>query len=348
MRQIWIPKAGPPEVLELREAPDPLPGPGELRIRVEAAGVNFADVVGRLGQYPDLPPMPVVVGYEVAGRVDAVGERAAEDWIGRDVLAMTRFGGYSDVVCVPEAQVHTRPPGMSAEQGAALPVNYLTAWQLLRIMGGLRADETVLVHSAGGGVGIAAIQIARWIGARVFGTASRGKHAALAELGIEACIDYRSEDFEARVRDLTHGRGVELVIDAVGGRSFKKSYRALAPTGRLGMFGVSSAATGKTPNKRSLLRTVVAMPWLQFNPVSLMNDNKGAFGVNMGHLWDEVDRVSGWMESLLDLQAAGTIQPIIAARFPFERAAEAHHYLQDRKNFGKVLLLPGPGAEEPG
>jgi NADPH:quinone reductase-like Zn-dependent oxidoreductase len=340
VRQIWIPKAGPPEVLELREAADPLPEPGELRIRVAASGVNFADVVGRLGQYPDLPPMPVVVGYEVAGRVDAVGDDVGEDWIGRDVLAMTRFGGYSDVVCAPEAQVHARPPGMSAEEGAALPVNYLTAWQLLRVMGGLRAEETVLVHSAGGGVGIAAIQIARWIGARVFGTASAGKHDALAKLGVAACIDYRTEDFEARVRDLTRGRGVELVIDAQGGRSFKKSFRALAPTGRLGMFGLASAATGKTPNKLSLLRAVAGMPWLQFNPVTLMNQNKGVFGVNMGHLWDEVDRVSGWLESLLELYVEGAIRPVIAERFPFERAAEAHHYLQDRKNFGKVLLVP--------
>ena len=207
-------------------------------------------------------------------------------------------------------------------------------------MGSLRAGETVLVHSAGGGVGIAATQIARHLGARVFGTASAGKHDALKSLGVDACIDYRSEDFEARVMDLTHGRGVELVLDAVGGKSFKKSYRALAPSGRLGMFGISSAATGKTPNKLSLLRTVLGMPWLQFNPVSLMNENKGAFGVNMGHLWDEVDRVNGWMESLLELFVEGAIRPIIAERFSFERAAEAHHYLQDRKNFGKVLLIP--------
>ncbi|HKJ24361.1 MAG TPA: zinc-binding dehydrogenase, partial [Myxococcota bacterium] len=190
------------------------------------------------------------------------------------------------------------------------------------------------------GVGIAAVQIARWIGARVFGTASATKHEALAKLGVEACIDYRTEDFEERVRELTHGRGVELVIDAVGGRSFKKSYRALAPTGRLGMFGISSAATGKKPNKISLLRTVLGMPWLQFNPVSLMNQNKGAFGVNMGHLWDEADRVNGWMESLLELYSQGAIRPVVAERFAFDRAAEAHHYLQDRKNFGKVLLVP--------
>lgn len=340
MRQIWIPQAGPPEVLELREAPDPLPAPGEVRIRVEASGVNFADVLGRMGQYPDLPPMPVVVGYEVAGRADAVGEGVDTSWIGRDVLALTRFGGYSDVLCVPEAQAQVRPPGMSAEEGAAVPVNYLTAWQLIRVMGSLNRGETMLVHSAGGGVGIAAIQIARSLGARVIGTASAGKHDALKALGVDACIDYTREDFETRVREITRGRGVELALDAVGGASFKKSFRSLAPSGRLGMFGISSAATGKTPSRLALLRTVLSMPWLRFNPISLMNQNKGVFGVNVGHLWDEVDRIQGWLESILGLYGEGAVRPVIAARFPFERAAEAHHHLQDRKNFGKVLLVP--------
>jgi NADPH:quinone reductase-like Zn-dependent oxidoreductase len=338
MRQVWIPRAGPPEVLELREARDPLPKPGELRVRVAAAGVNFADVMGRLGLYPDLPPMPVVPGYEVAGRVDAVGDGVESDWVGRDVLAMTRFGGYADAVCVPEIQAFARPEGMTAEEGAALPVNYLTAFQLLHVMGSLRAGETVLVHSAGGGVGIAAIQLARHAGARVIGTASAGKHDRLKALGVDACIDYTREDFEARARALTHGRGVELVLDAVGGRSFEKSYRALAPTGRLGMFGLSAAAAGK---QRSLLRALgpaLRMLRLRFAARRLIDQNKGVFGVNVGHLWDEQDRVASWMERLLVLYREGVARPVVDRVFPLERAAEAHHYLQDRKNFGKVLL----------
>ena len=340
MRQIFIPKAGPPEVLELREAPDPLPAPGEVRIRVEASGVNFADVVGRLGVYPDLPPMPVVPGYEVAGRIDAVGDGVETDWIDRPVLAATRFGGYSDVVCVPEAQAFARPGEMSAHEGAAIPVNYLTAWQLMFAMGSLKAGETVLVHSAGGGVGIAAIQLAQRVGARVIGTASAGKHDFLKSLGVEACIDYTREDFEARVRELTGGRGVELVLDAVGGRSFAKSYRCLAPTGRLGMFGGSAATPGKTRNLIAVARMLLQMPWLRFNPPALMNANKGVFGVNVGHLWGEMDRLREWMESILEWYGAGAVRPVVAATFPFERAAEAHHYLQDRKNVGKVLLIP--------
>ncbi len=339
MRQIWIPKAGPPEVLELREAPDPLPQAGEVRVRVEAAGVNFADVMGRLGIYPDLPPMPVVVGYEVAGRVDAVGNGVETDWVGRDVAALTRFGGYSDVVCVPEIQLFTRPPGMTAEEGAALPVNYLTAWQLIAVMGGLRPGDTMLVHSAGGGVGIAAIQLARHRGARVIGTASAGKHASLKELGCE-CIDYTREDFVPRVLELTEGRGVELVLDAVGGRSFARSFEVLAPTGRLGMFGMSAAATGKRRNPLGFLRAAATTPWFRFTPLRLMNENKGVFGVNLGHLWDRGEQVAGWAEALFALYAEGAIRPVVAERFPFDRAADAHHFLQDRRNLGKVLLVP--------
>ncbi|MCL4684377.1 zinc-binding dehydrogenase [Myxococcota bacterium] len=340
MQQIWISRFGAPETLELREARDPLPGPGEVRIRVEAAGVNFADVMGRLGLYPDLPPLPVVPGYEVAGRIDAVGPDTFPDWVGRDVLAMTRFGGYSDVVCVPERQAFTRPDGMSAELGAALPVNYLTAYQLVEVMGGLRASDTILIHSAGGGVGIAAIQLALRIGARVIGAASQGKHEALRGMGVEHCIDSRTEDFEARVHEISGGRGVELVLDAVGAESFRKSDRCLAPTGRLGLFGLSAAAPDKRRRRLASLRAGVSTLRLRWGPLGLMNQNKGVFGVNLGHLWGETERIAGWMETLLEHWRQGVIRPVVAGRFAFERAAEAHHFLQDRRNLGKVLLIP--------
>jgi NADPH:quinone reductase-like Zn-dependent oxidoreductase len=163
-----------------------------------------------------------------SGRTDLVGGGVDPSWVGRDVFSLTRFGGY--VVCVPQAQVFPRPPGMSAEKGAAIPVNYLTAWQLMIVMGGLKPNETVLIHSAGGGVGIAATQIAKHIGARIIGTASAVKHGELRALGVDHLIDYRTEDFEARARQITGGRGVELILDAIGGDSLKKGYRLLAPT----------------------------------------------------------------------------------------------------------------------
>jgi NADPH:quinone reductase-like Zn-dependent oxidoreductase len=340
MRQIWITRVGPPEVLQVREAPDPEPKAGEVRIRVEASGVNFADIMGRLGLYPDLPPIPVVPGYEVGGRVDASGQGVDRNWIGRDVLAATRFGGYADTVCVPVNQVFPRPAGMSALEGAAIPVNYFTAWQLVVVMGGLKRNETVLVHSAGGGVGIAATQIAKHLGARVIGTASAAKHGELKALGVDQLIDYRTEDFEARTREITNGRGVELILDAVGGESWKKGYRVLAPTGRLGMFGISSAVTRKERSIFGMLSALANTPWLQFNPLSLMNANKGVFGVNLGHMWGEIDRQRGWADQLLELWVQGAIKPKIAQTFRFDEAPRAHHLIQDRGNIGKVLLVP--------
>ncbi len=340
MRQIWIPKAGRPEVLQVREAPDPHPAAGELRIRVEASGVNFADIMGRLGLYPDLPRLPVVPGYEVGGRVDEVGAGVDPGWVGRDVFAMTRFGGYADVVSAPQVQVFARPPGMSADEGASIPTNYLTAWQLIVAMGGLKAGETVLVHSAGGGVGVAATQIAKHVGAKVIGTASAAKHAELTALGVDHLIDYRTEDFESRAREITGGRGVELILDAVGGDSLKKGYRLLAPTGRLGIFGASSAATGKAGGYFGMASMLIKTPWVQFNPLSLMNANKGVFGVNLGHLWGEFERMRPWMDDLMRLWETGAIKPKIARVFTFDEAPAAHHFIQDRKNIGKVLLKP--------
>jgi NADPH:quinone reductase-like Zn-dependent oxidoreductase len=340
MRQIWISKAGPPETLLLKEAPDPNPRAGEARIRVEASGINFADVMGRMGLYPDLPKIPVVPGYEVAGRVDAVGEGVDPAWMGRNVFALTRFGGYVDVVCVPTGWIFARPEGMSAEEGAAIPVNYLTAWQLIVVMGGLKAGETMLVHSAGGGVGVAAIQIAKHLGAKIIGTASATKHQELRALGADHLIDYRTEDFEKRAREITEGRGVELILDAVGGESLKKGYRLLAPTGRLGIFGASSAATNKTGGMLGMMSMVARTPWFQFNPLSLMNANKGVFGVNLGHMWNDGDRVAGWMNQLIQLWEQGAVKPRIARTFSFSEAAEAHHFIQDRGNLGKVLLIP--------
>jgi NADPH:quinone reductase-like Zn-dependent oxidoreductase len=340
MRQVVIPKEGPPEVLELREEADPTPKAGELRIRVEAVGLNFSDLLARMGLYPDRPKLPVVMGYEVAGRIDAVGDGVETDWVGRDVLALTRFGGHADVVCCPEFQAFPRPLGMSAEEGAALPVNYLTAYQLLVVMGGVKADDNVLVHSAGGGVGIAALQICKKIGAGVIGTASSGKHEFLRSAGIDHCIDYRKEDFVARTRDLTHGRGVELALDAIGGSSFEKSYACLARTGRLGVYGNSAMATG---TQRSFVRmggALIRTLRTSFKATRLIGSNKGVFGVNLGRLWNESDRVASWMETLLSWYQIGSIRPVIAERFPLERAAEAHHYLHERRNIGKVLLVP--------
>lgn len=339
MRQIWIPRVGPPEVLELREAEDPAPKAGEVRIRVRASGINFADIMARLGFYPDAPKLPAVVGYEVAGDVDAVGEGTNRQ-VGERVLAITRFGGYADVVCVPERMALPLPVGLSYEEGAAIPVNYLTAYQMLIQMGSLKKGERVLVHSAGGGVGLAAIDLCNIHGAEVIGTASTGKHAMLRERGAAHLIDYGKQDYEREVARVTGGRGVHIVLDAMGGEHWKKGYRCLAPTGRLVMFGFSSAAPGKGRSMLAFLKAVASTPLFSFPPPKLINDNKALIGVNLGHLWSEEEMLLAWLQQIFAWQAEGKIRPTVGARFSFAEAAAAHHYIQDRKNLGKVVLIP--------
>ena len=343
MRQVWIPETGSPDVLEVREAPDPTPGPGEVLVAVEAAGVNFADVLARQGIYPDAPPLPAVVGYEVAGSVQAVGPGVEAFTAGDAVIALTRFGGYASHVVAPAGRVFRRPDGMSAEVGAAIPVNYLTAFQMMVVMGSVRpaADVgrrvRVLVHGASGGVGTACADLGKVYGAELFGTASPGKHGYVRERGYDHAIDYRTDDFVRVVRDLTDGEGVDLVLDAVGGRHWGRSLDALAPSGRLVVYGVSSAAGG---GKLGLVKAILGAPWARASPFALMGANKGVLGVNMGHLWDAQARVAGWANRLLDLWTDGAVRPHVDRVFPFEDAAGAHRHLEGRSNVGKTLLRP--------
>lgn len=344
MKQIWITKTGGPEVLEVREAPTPQPGPGEVLIRVEAAGINFADLMARQGLYPGAPKPPCVVGYEVAGTVEAVGPGVEALSEGTPVLALTRFGGYASHVVVPERQVFERPDEMPPELGAALPVNYLTAFQALVVMGGIRhAQELggtrmrVLVHGASGGVGTAAADVARIYGVELFGTASAHHLDYARERGYDHAIDYRSTDWVAEVRRLTDGRGVDLVLDPIGGSHWAQSFRALAPTGRLVIYGIS-AAFGR--GKLDIAREALKIPWRRFSPFYLMQANRGVLGVHLGSLWEVGDEVAGWARKLLNYYRQGRVRPHVDRTFRFEEAAQAHAYVEARQSVGKVVLVP--------
>ncbi len=346
MRQVWITRKGPPEVLQVRAGPDPEPAEGQVRVRVAAAGVNFADLMMRLGVYPDAPPLPAVPGYEVAGVVDAVGPRLETDLVGRPVVAAVRFGGYADVLCLPVRQVFPLPAGVDPLRAAALPVNYLTAWQMLEVMARVREGDVVLVHGAAGGVGLAAVELCRRRGARVIGTASPAKHDFLRERGVELVLDSRRERFAAAVRAACGGRGCDLVLESRAGRWIKESYAALARTGRLVLFGFSAAAPGPRPSLPATLRTLAQVPWLSLNPVRLMNDNRGVMGVNLGRMWDAA-AVADWLRELVGLLGAGEISPQVDRTFPLERAADAHRHLHERRNIGKVLLTTEREAGSP-
>ena len=335
MRQAVITRHGDASVIELREAADPVPAEGEVRIRVRAAGVNFSDVLARLGVYPDAPKPPMVVGYEVAGVVDETGGGVTSVHPGDRVVAMTRFGGYSDLVTVPAGHVFRFPDRLSDAEAAAVPVTYLTAAVALYRMAALSAGETVLIHNAGGGVGIAATQLARLRRATVLGTASAAKHDALRRFGVDHTIDYRHADAGAEVMRITRGRGVDVVLDPLGGASFGASYRVLAPLGRLVMLGVSSMA-GSRPSRWRMLRAWWAMKG--FDALSLINRNRGVFGLHLGHLWGERAALQPLVDLILTELAAGRLAPVVARTFPLEHAADAHRFIESRSNIGKVVL----------
>jgi NADPH:quinone reductase-like Zn-dependent oxidoreductase len=337
MRQVVMPRYGPPEVLTVRDVPEPHARAGEVRIRVAAAGVNFSDLLARAGLYPDAPKPPMVMGYEVAGTVDEVGAGVTTLRSGDRVVAITRFGGQSELVVVPAGLALPLEPSWSFEEGAGLPVVYLTAHHMLVRVAAARAGETVLVHGAAGGVGLAVAELARILGLRVIGLASRHKHEVLRSYGVEP-VDGNDPRWWEAIRRIAP-RGVDVVLDGVGGDSWRRGYALLAPTGRLVMFGVSDLLASPT---RRLLRTawhVLRFP--RFGPLNLMNHNRSVAGVNMAHLWNEDALVRPQLAALLQHAAAGKIRPRIDRAFPFSQAGAAHRYLHERRNIGKVVLVPG-------
>ena len=337
MRQVWISKAGPPEVLQVREAPDPQAAAGQVRIRVKAAGINFADLMARVGLYPDAPKIPCVVGYEVSGVVNQVGEGCKGFAVGDRVFGMPKFGGYSDVVVLPVEQVFALPGAMTFEEGAALPVVYLTAYNMMLFTGNLRSGSSVLIHSAAGGVGLAAIQLAKTRGCTIIGTASKSKHDFLRAQGCAHPLDSQ-EDYAAHVRAIVGDKGVDLILDPVGGKSWTEGYDLLAPCGRLVAFGFSAAAAGKS---RSLLHAASQfLKVKRWSPMKLMEDNKTITGTNMGHLFSRLDLLRPEFDDLLRMFEAGQIEPYVDRTFRFDEAAAAHHHIHDRKAMGKVLLVP--------
>jgi NADPH:quinone reductase-like Zn-dependent oxidoreductase len=336
-------KNGGYDVLQVQERLDPPVGPGDVRIAVKAAGVNFADTMARLGLYPDAPKTPCVMGYEVSGVVESVGDGVSEHAVGDRVVAGTQFGGQAELVVVPEAQVLRLPERLSFEQGAAFPVNYGTAYAALIVMGSLRKGDRLLIHAAAGGVGIAATQIAGNVGAEIYGTASPSKHDAIRAQGVQHPIDYRNQDFEAETMRLTGGEGVDLIIDALGPTSFRKDYRLLRPGGRVVMYGLSEATSESGRNLPAMVKGLIKMPlatvpW--WKSLMMMNENKGVFGLNMLKWWEREGSLDRLTEPLMADLEDGRLEPVVAESFSFEQAGDAHKFIAERRNVGKVVLFP--------
>ncbi len=315
MRAVVISKHGPPEVLRLVDRPDPVPAEGQVLVDVRAAGVNFADLMMRAGLYPGAPRPPFVPGYEVAGVVE-----------GRRVLAATRFGGYAERICVPRRNVFPLPEGLSFAEGAAIPVVYLTAWCALEELARLRERDRVLVHAAAGGVGLAAIQIARRKTDRITGVVgSESKAEFLRSLGVTPIV---------RGRDPVGGP-FDVILNSAGGRTIREDMARLAPLGRIVCAGASSVLPGR---KRSLLGGIgflMSQPALK--PLDLMSANQGVMGLNLATLGEESESLGNAMKEISS--GIGTwLKPRVDRMFPLDEAAAAHRCLHDRLNIGKVVL----------
>ena len=343
-RAIQIPRFGKPEVLVERDIPLKAPGPGEVHLRIEAVGVNFADLLQRAGLYGRVPERPFSPGFEVAGEVAKIGE-GVEGWAPGDrVVALSRYGGYVQDLILPTDQLFPYPDDLSPAEAAAVPVVFLTAWFALFETGFARPGDRVLVLGAGGGVGTAAVQMAVQRGLEVYGTAgTAAKRKFVVEaLGARACFDSRGDWEPDMWKALGEKRILDIALDPVGGRATAACRRLLGPMGRLVFYGLSEALPGR---KRSWLKAAMArFKTPSIHPLTLVGKNQGVFGIQLLYLKDKETLLAPAMEKIFQGILAGQWKPILDRTFPLSRegAVEAHHYLHDHKNLGKVV----PVAQE--
>ncbi|ADI15865.1 Alcohol dehydrogenase zinc-binding domain protein [Truepera radiovictrix DSM 17093] len=327
MRAVQIRRTGGPDVLELTELPVPEPRSGEVLLKVEAAGVNFADIMVVAGTYLTPTQTPLVPGLEVAGRVVALGPDVQGVAVGRRVAALVGRGGFAEFVRAPAASLVPVPEAWSAKEAAAFPVSFFTAYGALKALGRAQAGERVLVQAAGGALGTATVQLAKALGLEVIGAASSDQKLELARrLGADhTVLAERDAPFErvlAGVREATGGRGVDLICEITGGEDFERNLELLAPYGRILVIG---AASGRMPT---------------LNPLRLMYKNQAVIGVWLSELAKDAAVMGEASAFLGDLLAAGRVKPVVGRTFPLEAAADAFRWIQSRHNQGKVLLKP--------
>jgi NADPH2:quinone reductase len=322
MKAIQVEQFGGPEFLNYTNVSKPAPASGEVSIQIEAASVNYADTMQRRGAYPGGPQPPYIPGLEVAGRIVELGTDVSGQEIGRRVMTLTGRGGYAEFVNVPAQMVMPAPEGFSAEEAAAFPVVFLTAYFSLKRYGRLQSGESVLIQAAGGGVGTAAVQLAKQMGARVFACAgSDEKLERVRELGADEIVNYKTDDFAEIVKQLTGGRGIDLVLETVGGEVFEKSLRILAPFGRLVTYGAAGGQPGSV------------------NARTLIMNNVTVTGVNL-NLIARTPEIGPGMCELFGMIQGTNIRPVIGHTFALSQAADAHRLIESRDSFGKIVLKP--------
>tara|TARA_B100001094_G_scaffold27165_1_gene22635 strand:+ start:168 stop:1190 length:1023 start_codon:yes stop_codon:yes gene_type:complete len=332
---IAITKAGSPSVLKIQDIDMPSPSEGEVCIEVCYAGINFADTLMRLGLYQPRPPFPFTPGYEVSGTIHSIGSGVTEFEVGQRVVAAMPTGGQCSHVTVKVSRVIPIPDDMGLDEAAAMPVTYLTAHHMLHYLGHLKKGDTVLIHGGAGGVGTAALQLCQWAGIeKVWATASGHKAEIIKSFG-GIPIDRHNEDFTQIVKDATNNRGVDHILDPIGGDNLTRSLSCLAEGGRLYTYGLSSAAP---TSKRSLLKAFFALRKTpKFDALRLMTRNRGVFGVHMG-TWKDEEAMSQQLNRIIEGVKEGHLKPVIDSVFDAKDVAKAHQHLHDAKNVGKVLL----------
>jgi NADPH:quinone reductase-like Zn-dependent oxidoreductase len=318
---------GGPEVLKVVDDDIRDPGPNEVRVRILAAGVAFADVLMRRGMYPEAPPLPFSPGYDFAGEVESCGPGVSQWKPGDSVTAMTQTGGYARYIVLPASELVRVPEGLDPAETASLVLNYATAYQLIHRIAKLRQSDSVLIHGAAGGMGTAALQLGSLAGLKMFGTASKAKHHLVEELG-GIPIDYRTEDFVQRAA------GVDAVFDPIGGRNWLRSYRALGKGGRLVGYGMSAAIEGGRRNMAlagaslALLTVLGLLPGKSARWFSITTEKK------KHPQWFPED-----LARLLAMLGDKSIHPVIAERLPLRDAGHAHELLEQASVSGKIVLM---------
>ncbi|MFI6782165.1 NAD(P)H-quinone oxidoreductase [Micromonospora sp. NPDC050276] len=327
MRAITIPEPGGPDALVWAEVPDPEPGPDEVIVEVRASGVNRADLLQRQGHYPPPPGASAYPGLECSGVITVVGAEVAGWAVGQQVCALLSGGGYAERVAVPAGQL-LPVPACDPVDAAALPEVACTVWSNLIQVARLDAGETLLVHGGGSGIGTFAVQFGAALGVTVLTTAREAKHARLRELGAAHTIDYREQDFVEEVRRVTDGRGVDVILDIMGGSYLGRNVSALATGGRLVVIGMQGGRKAELDLGALLTkRASVAATSLRSRPLA-----------------EKAEIVQGVRDEVWPLVEAGRIRPIVDRRLPMTEAAEAHRFVESNDHFGKVLLTRPPGG----
>ena len=336
MKEVIITKYGPPEVLQVRKLKTPIPKDNQVLEQNYFTGVNFSEIMARMRLYPGAPKPPATLGSEACGIVESVGKDVTRFKPGDKVMLFCKFCSYSTHIISNEEMIMPLPNDFRLEEGAAFPLVYVTAYMMMFDLGNFRKGETILIHGAGGGVGTAAIQLAQAVGGKIIGTASKWKHAKLNEMGIFNCIDYNSEDVLNKVMEYTKGYGVNLIFDPIGGENWKRSYKCLSPMGKLIVYGDQNFVKEKSFSLYASIKEVFSMP--KYRPMKLMSDNKSVMGYHLGRLTGAEHKIQNAVQKLTKIVEDNHLKPVIARTFSYSEAPKAHQYIQDRKNFGKVLL----------